>query len=99
MKISITIFLSTLIAKYVSFYRFNILLVMFAVAVLGGFIYVVGGESQNNMKTPINKAYRFDPRTGSWLKIADMKKARESFQLCVLTNMLYAIGKLRCNFP
>ena len=67
---------------------------MFAVAVLGGFIYVVGGESQNNMKTPINKAYRFDPRTGSWLKIADMKKARESFQLCVLTNMLYAIGKL-----
>ena len=98
MKFSITIFLGTVIVKFVSFAPISILLVtlnfMFAVAVLGGFIYVVGGESQNNMKTPINKAYRFDPRTGNWLKIADMKKARESFQLCVLTNMLYAIGKL-----
>ena len=91
-------FFWTLKVKFLSFAPIRILLVtlnfMFAVAVLGGFIYVAGGESQNNMKTPINKAYRFDPRTGSWLKIADMKKARESFQLCVLTNMLYAIGKI-----
>ena len=56
---------------------------------------MVGGESENNQKSPINKAHRFDPRTGNWLKITDMKRVRESFQLCVLTNMLYAIGKLQ----
>ena len=63
-----------------------------AVAILGGFLYVAGGESTNDQRSPLNTAFRFDPRTNSWLKIADMKNRRESFQLGVLAGMLYAVG-------
>ena len=55
---------------------------------------MVGGESSNDQRSPISSAHRFDPRTGVWLKIADMTMARESFQLCALNNLLYAIGRL-----
>ncbi|XP_022086948.1 kelch-like protein 9 [Acanthaster planci] len=64
-----------------------------AAAVLGGFLYVMGGrELVNNMDDPLKSAFRYDPRTESWIQIADMRNARESFQMGVLDGMIYAIG-------
>ncbi|CAC5412253.1 KLHL31 [Mytilus coruscus] len=63
-----------------------------AVAVLGGFLYVAGGERTNNHKSPENTVYRYDPRTNAWLAVASMKYKRQSFQLVALNGMLYAIG-------
>ncbi|KAJ8029339.1 Kelch-like protein 9 [Holothuria leucospilota] len=64
-----------------------------AVAVLGGFLYVAGGrEKANPTDHPLKTAYRYDPRTNSWIQIADLLHSRESFQLGVLNHMLYAIG-------
>lgn len=67
----------------------------FAVAVLGGFLYIAGGEEMNDQQSPVSTAHRYDPRTDTWLQIANMKKRRESFQLGVLTGMLYAVGELK----
>ncbi|XP_074651691.1 kelch-like protein 31 [Tubulanus polymorphus] len=63
-----------------------------AVAVLGGFIYVAGGEMTNDQRSPLNTVYRYDPRSDIWLQVASMKHQRESFQLAVLNGHLYAIG-------
>ncbi|CAG2217500.1 KLHL31 [Mytilus edulis] len=63
-----------------------------AVAVLGGFLYVAGGERTNDHKSPENSVYRYDPRTNTWLPVASMKYKRQSFQLVALNGLLYAIG-------
>ena len=59
----------------------------------GGFLYIAGGERYNNSMAPLNTVFRFDPRNGAWLKIANMKNNRQSFSLAVLNNMMYAVGK------
>ena len=59
----------------------------------GGFLYVAGGEETNDQSSPCNTAYRFDPRTSTWLQIDSMKERRESFQLGMLSGMLYAVGE------
>ena len=61
-------------------------------AVLGGFLYVAGGEKTNDQRSPLSSAWRYDPRKDSWLQVASMKMRRESFQLCVLGGALYAVG-------
>ncbi|XP_046357185.2 kelch-like protein 20 [Haliotis rufescens] len=63
-----------------------------AVAVLNGFLYLVGGEMGNDHCSPLNTAYRFDPRHGTWLQVASMKYRRESFQIGVLNGKLYSVG-------
>ncbi|CAH1795785.1 unnamed protein product [Owenia fusiformis] len=55
-----------------------------AVATLGGFLYVAGGETTNDQRSPLATAFRYDPRNDTWLKIASMNHSRESFQLGVL---------------
>ena len=67
---------------------------LYTAAVLGGFLYVAGGEPTNDQRSPVNTAFRYDPRNHTWLQIANMKNKRESFNLGVLNNMLYAVGKL-----
>lgn len=61
--------------------------------IFGGFLYIAGGERYNNSMAPLNTVFRFDPRSGAWLKVASMKHNRQSFNLAVLNNMMYAIGK------
>lgn len=63
-----------------------------AVAVLGGFLYVAGGERTNDHKSSENEVYRYDPRTDAWLQVASMRFKRQSFQLVGLNGMLYALG-------
>ncbi len=70
------------------------LMCLFAtVAALGGFLYIAGGEETNDQRSPLNTAYRLNPRNNSWLQIASMKHRRESFQLGILNGMLYAVGQ------
>ncbi|ESO87598.1 hypothetical protein LOTGIDRAFT_194339 [Lottia gigantea] len=63
-----------------------------AVAVMNGFLYITGGEITNNRGFPSNSAFRYDPRHDTWLQIASMKHRRESFQMVVLNDKLYAVG-------
>ncbi|XP_035699662.1 kelch-like protein 9 [Branchiostoma floridae] len=63
-----------------------------AVAVLGGFVYIVGGEEMGRSKSVLRTACRYDPRTGEWLTVASMNRCRLSFQIGVLDDFLYAVG-------
>ncbi|XP_061174624.1 kelch-like protein 9 [Saccostrea echinata] len=63
-----------------------------ASVMFGGFLYVAGGERYNNSMAPVNSVFRYDPRNGDWLKVANMKHNRQSFSLAVLNNMMYAVG-------
>ena len=74
----------------------------FSAAVLGGFLYVAGGrEVLNSPDAPLKSGHRYDPRTDSWIQIADMRNARESFQMGVVDGMIYAVGEwsLSLRFP
>ncbi|XP_072166984.1 kelch-like protein 31 isoform X2 [Diadema setosum] len=64
-----------------------------AAVALGGFLYVAGGRDTTCAGTPLRSACRYDPRINSWLPIADMINARESFQLCVLRDRIYAVER------
>ncbi|XP_014669030.1 PREDICTED: kelch-like protein 26 [Priapulus caudatus] len=63
-----------------------------AVATLGGFLYIAGGEATNEQEAPLSRVHRYDTRTGKWLQVASMRRPRESFQLVALYGMLYAVG-------
>uniref|UniRef100_A0A3Q2Z5C0 Si:rp71-68n21.9 n=1 Tax=Hippocampus comes TaxID=109280 RepID=A0A3Q2Z5C0_HIPCM len=64
------------------------------VALLGGFLFIVGGQSTYDTKgkTAIDSAYRYDPRFNVWLQIASLKEKRTFFHLSALKGKLYAIG-------
>ena len=64
----------------------TILISLIPVAVLGGFLYVAGGEETNDQRSPLNTAHRYDPRTDTWLQITSMRQARESFQVHIVTS-------------
>ncbi|XP_064185814.1 kelch-like protein 9 [Anguilla rostrata] len=64
------------------------------VAVLGGFLFVVGGQGQYDSKgaTATDSAYRYDPRGDRWLQLAPLGEKRTFFHLSVLGGRLYAAG-------
>ncbi|XP_077473842.1 kelch-like protein 9 [Stigmatopora argus] len=64
------------------------------VALLGGFLFIVGGQSTYDTKgkTAIDSAYRYDPRFNDWLQIASLKETRTFFHLSALKGKLYAVG-------
>ncbi|XP_061826859.2 kelch-like protein 9 [Nerophis lumbriciformis] len=64
------------------------------VALLGGFLFIVGGQSTYDTKgkTAIDSAYRYDPRFNVWLQIASLNEKRTFFHLCALQGKLYAVG-------
>ncbi|XP_077583492.1 kelch-like protein 9 [Stigmatopora nigra] len=64
------------------------------VALLGGFLFIVGGQSTYDTKgkTAIDSAYRYDPRFNDWLQIASLNETRTFFHLSALKGKLYAVG-------
>ncbi|XP_061697045.1 kelch-like protein 9 isoform X2 [Syngnathoides biaculeatus] len=64
------------------------------VALLGGFLFIVGGQSTYDTKgkTAIDSAYRYDPRFNVWLQIASLNEKRTFFHLSALKGKLYAVG-------
>uniref|UniRef100_A0A4W4F4Z4 BTB domain-containing protein n=1 Tax=Electrophorus electricus TaxID=8005 RepID=A0A4W4F4Z4_ELEEL len=64
------------------------------VALLGGFLYIVGGQSTYDTKgkTAVDSAYRYDPRFDRWLQVASLNQKRTFFHLSALQGKLYAVG-------
>ncbi|MFT7813989.1 kelch-like protein 36 [Arapaima gigas] len=64
------------------------------VAVLGGFVFTVGGSSSrdNGGDAASNLLYRYDPRSSQWIKGAPMNQRRVDFYLGVLKDCLIAVG-------
>ena len=64
------------------------------VALLGGFLFIVGGQSTYDTKgkTAVDSAYRYDPRFDRWLQMASLNEKRTFFHLSALKGKLYAVG-------
>uniref|UniRef100_A0A8C8BSW6 BTB domain-containing protein n=1 Tax=Oncorhynchus tshawytscha TaxID=74940 RepID=A0A8C8BSW6_ONCTS len=64
------------------------------VALLGGFLYIVGGQSTYDTKgkTAVDSAYLYDPRFDRWLQVASLNDKRTFFHLSTLKGKLYAVG-------
>ncbi|KAK2920803.1 kelch-like protein 31 isoform X1 [Channa argus] len=66
------------------------------VAVMDGFLYVAGGEDQNDARNQAKHAVstlsRYDPRFNTWLHLASMRQRRTHFSLAASNGRLFAIG-------
>lgn len=64
------------------------------VALLGGFLYIVGGQSTYDTKgkTAVDSVYRYDPRFDRWLQVASLNEKRTFFHLSALKGQLFAVG-------
>ncbi|NXO49270.1 KLH31 protein, partial [Aramus guarauna] len=66
------------------------------VAVMDGFIYIAGGEDQNDArnqaKHAVSSLSRYDPRFNTWLHLASMQHRRTHFSLSACNGLIYAVG-------
>ncbi|NXM10130.1 KLH31 protein, partial [Ploceus nigricollis] len=66
------------------------------VTVMDGFLYVAGGEDQNDARNQAKHAVsnfcRYDPRFNSWIHLANMNQRRTHFSLNVFNGLLFAVG-------
>ncbi|XP_028923285.1 kelch-like protein 13 isoform X1 [Ornithorhynchus anatinus] len=64
------------------------------IAVIGNFLYVVGGQSNYDTKgkTAVDTVFRFDPRYDKWMQVASLNEKRTFFHLSALQGHLYAVG-------
>ncbi|XP_069491840.1 kelch-like protein 9 [Ambystoma mexicanum] len=69
------------------------------VAVIGNFLYVVGGQSNYDTKgkTAVDSAFRYDPRFNRWCQLASLNEKRTFFHLSALKGRLYAVGGRNMN--
>jgi len=64
------------------------------IAVIGNFLFVVGGQSNYDTKgkTAVDTVYRYDPRYNSWIKVKSLNEKRTFFHLSAINGKLYAVG-------
>ncbi|XP_072914739.1 kelch-like protein 13 isoform X4 [Hemitrygon akajei] len=64
------------------------------IAVIGNFLYVVGGQSNYDTKgkTAVDTVFRYDPRYNKWMQVASLNEKRTFFHLSALKGHLYAVG-------
>ncbi|XP_048396853.2 kelch-like protein 13 [Stegostoma tigrinum] len=64
------------------------------VAVIGNFLFVVGGQSNYDTKgkTAVDTTYRYDPRYNKWKQMGSLNEKRTFFHLSALEGNLYAVG-------
>ncbi|XP_020849627.1 kelch-like protein 31 [Phascolarctos cinereus] len=66
------------------------------VTVMDGFLYVAGGEDQNDARNQAKHAVsnfcRYDPRFNTWIHLANMNQKRTHFSLNVFNGLLFAVG-------
>ncbi|KAJ4442475.1 hypothetical protein ANN_04061 [Periplaneta americana] len=60
-----------------------------AVAVLGGFLYAIGGSDG---QCPLNTVERYDPRQNKWSPVSPMSTRRKHLGCAVFNNFIYAVG-------
>lgn len=56
-----------------------------------GWLYAVGGFG-SNLKTCLRSIEAFDPRSGEWRVVAEMKQARRGCSATVIQDQLYIVG-------
>ncbi|XP_069079548.1 kelch-like protein 31 isoform X1 [Pleurodeles waltl] len=73
------------------------------VAVMDGFLYVAGGEDQNDARSQakhaVSSVCRYDPRFNSWLHLAHMLQKRTHFSLNSYNGLLFACGGRNAEGP
>jgi hypothetical protein len=65
------------------------------VVVHDGLIYVVSGITNGHTDGHVTWVDSFDPRTGTWRRLADAPRARDHFQAVVIDGKIYAAGGRR----
>lgn len=60
-----------------------------AVAVLGGYLYAIGGSDG---QSPLNTVERYDPRQNKWSQVSPMSTRRKHLGCAVFNNLIYAVG-------
>lgn len=60
-----------------------------AVAVLGGYLYAIGGSDG---QSPLNTVERYDPRHNKWSPVSPMSTRRKHLGCAVFNNFIYAVG-------
>ncbi|XP_048413971.1 kelch-like protein 31 [Stegostoma tigrinum] len=73
------------------------------VVVMDGFLYVAGGEDQNDArnqaKHAVSSLNRYDPRFNTWFHLASMLQRRTHFSMCAYNGLLFAIGGRNSDGP
>uniref|UniRef100_A0A3B3XWU2 BTB domain-containing protein n=1 Tax=Poecilia mexicana TaxID=48701 RepID=A0A3B3XWU2_9TELE len=65
---------------------------------VGGFLFVIGGEDMKNSDeksvtvSTSSQVWRYDPRFNHWKQMESMLERRVQFTLCVVEDVIYAIG-------
>ncbi|XP_039262688.1 kelch-like protein 9 [Styela clava] len=64
------------------------------IAVIGNFLFVVGGQSNYDTKgkTAVDTVFRYDPRYNQWIKVRSLNEKRTFFHLSAIDGKLYAVG-------
>jgi len=64
------------------------------IAVIGNFLFVVGGQSNYDTKgkTAVDTVFRYDPRYNRWMKVQNLIEKRTFFHLSAIDGKLYAVG-------
>ncbi|XP_061423336.1 kelch-like protein 9 isoform X1 [Lethenteron reissneri] len=64
------------------------------IAVVGNFLFVVGGQSNYDTKgkTAVDTVFRYDPRYDRWAHMTPLNEKRTFFHLSALNGRLYAVG-------
>lgn len=64
------------------------------IAVIGNFLFVVGGQSNYDTKgkTAVDTVFRYDPRYNRWMKVQSLIEKRTFFHLSAIDGKLYAVG-------
>lgn len=64
------------------------------IAVIGNFLFVVGGQSNYDTKgkTAVDTVFRYDPRYNTWMKVQPLIEKRTFFHLSAIDGKLYAVG-------
>uniref|UniRef100_H2ZP05 BTB domain-containing protein n=1 Tax=Ciona savignyi TaxID=51511 RepID=H2ZP05_CIOSA len=64
------------------------------IAVIGNFLFVVGGQSNYDTKgkTAVDTVFRYDPRYNKWIRVRSLIEKRTFFHLSAIEGKLYAVG-------
>nr|XP_009858623.1 kelch-like protein 9 [Ciona intestinalis] len=64
------------------------------IAVIGNFLFVVGGQSNYDTKgkTAVDTVFRYDPRYNKWIRVRSLNEKRTFFHLSAIEGKLYAVG-------
>ena len=63
---------------------------------LNGFIYALGGKSNDNNKSRQKTVEKYDPKSNKWSYVSEMNYVRSGARACVLCGRIYVVGGYDC---